>query len=931
MKTSNWKICLLAALVVGAFALVAPVHVCAATVGTVSGTVVDIDARAISGVSIAATAPSGQYLARTDARGHFVIFGVVPDSYKVTFSVDGYEMLIQNGITVLPGSRVMLEAVLQPVVKQLAREVIRASRLGITRTTDEYLVVGTAARAQNGISTAGLSSYVRGTVQGALAGVPGVSFDTFGDAIVRGGKANETAYTYEEVPMPQSEVAEPGGNPISASLATTGVAYTTVDTGAFSVADENVLSGVIDQVATLGTNPSQQSYGIGQGLLGRAFDQNASVGWANSDLSSRSYVAARSFNDAIEYGDRHAFYPAEIATYGLGLQSQGGWSALGNFHARLHDGDDVQLFLFGGQAAYDVYSTPYSGETFGSFGPYPGAPNLTAQVDAASRVRGTYSIQKLQLTRPRQNSLVRFRLYQSYSASTVFGPWWDDLSFPSGPISLASNTKNVIGGLAADIESQAGAASELHYGGVVEEQHYSLAETIPIVPELLTSSPPMSTFGVYIADKWDARPWLGLEGGIRYAGGVAHLNNGSKDNFVALDPRGAASFHVDRHDDIVRLWAGKYTQFPSPLEVERIVTAGNRPSVLLAPLSPQTASDSEVSFGHAGSLSYKLTAFARHETNLIDVVPTNFRTPGVVSGTAGTSLGVALPQNVGSARISGFEFGLESNRANVDATYTKGYSTSASPFGLNALNAPAATAGHVFPLSFIPALQATASYRFAAAHLEIVPTLTFESGYPYGNGKQVYIYCASISYECASSGGKPSAVLNDNNVNPGYNYYFLRNPALPYCPQPLGCAGGTRFNPITGNLGTPEGNDPFTLRSPPALYVALHINAQLTRSVSASLGVTNLLNHTNPSQYEGNPWLIGPPGYAGSPGCSSAYAKYYGGAAGIGSGCYTLGNGIPTLNGQTPAVPWTYGTQGYVPTSWPAPQSVYLRLEWHNV
>ncbi|HXN09589.1 MAG TPA: hypothetical protein VN860_07985, partial [Candidatus Acidoferrales bacterium] len=387
----------------------------------------------------------------------------------------------------------------------------------------------------------------------------------------------------------------------------------------------------------------------------------------------------------------------------------------------------------------------------------------------------------------------------------------------------------------------------------------------------------------------------------------------------------------DRHDDVVRLWAGKYTQFPSPLEVERIVTAGSRPSVLLAPLSPQTASDYEISFGHGGFVSYKLTAFARREANLIDVVPTNFRAPGVVSGTGGTSLGVALPQNVGSARINGLEFALESSRANIDATYTKGYSTSASPFGLNALNAPAAAAGHVFPLSFIPAVQATASYRFPAGHLEIVPTLTFESGYPYGNGKQVYVYCTSVSYECAGNTGTPSPVLNDNNVNPGYNYYFLRDPSLPYCPHPSGCAGATGFNPLIGNQGTPEGNDPFTLRSPPALFVALHINAQLTRQVSASLGATNLLNHISPTQYEGNPWLIGAPGYTGSPSCGTAYAKYYGGAAGVGSGCYTLGNGIPTFNGQTPAVPWSYGTQGYVPTSWPAPQNVYLRLEWHNV
>src|ERR1700680_3014600 len=128
MRRSILKVGLLTAMVASAFAFVAPLRVCAATVGTISGTVVDADAHAIAGAAVTATAPSGQYVARTDTRGHFVIFGVVPDSYTVTFTVDGYEVLIQKGITVLPGSRVMLQAVLQPAIKQLAREVIRASR-----------------------------------------------------------------------------------------------------------------------------------------------------------------------------------------------------------------------------------------------------------------------------------------------------------------------------------------------------------------------------------------------------------------------------------------------------------------------------------------------------------------------------------------------------------------------------------------------------------------------------------------------------------------------------------------------------------------------------------------------------------------------------------------------------------------------------------
>ena len=909
-------------------ACAAPIKAFAATTASIAGFVVDVDGHPIAGVAVSVTAPSGNYAVRSDASGRFVALGIVPDSYQVTFSADGYETLVQKGVVVLPGSHLSLSARLQPLVKTLAKEIVRTSRLGITQTTNEYVVVGTEASAKRGVSPSGLSSYVRGTIQGAVGSTPGFSADPFGDAIVRGGKADEALFTYEDVPMPQAEVAEPGGNPISASLPTTGVAYTTVSSGAFSVADQNVLSGVVDQVASVGAYPGKSTITFGSGLLGRASDVDSSMAWADPNLRVRTFLATRVFNDAIEYGDRRTFYPAEVGTYGLGLQSQGGWSALGNEHVRLKNGDDVQLFTMGGQAAYDLYATPYSGETYGSFGPYPGARDLGAQVSAPSRVRGVFDIEKLQLTRARANSLVRLHAYRSHSGSSVFGPWWDDLSFPSGPISLASTTSFEILGLAMDIDNQAAASHELRYGSVVDRRFFAQHETVPIVPEVLTSNPVVSTYGLYAADSWSPNRRVKVEAGVRFSGGHARRSDGSIDTFSGFDPRGGISWRVSPADDVVRLWAGKYTQFPSPLEIERNVTIANQPPLTFLPLHPQLAGDYEVSFGHNGRLAYKITAFVRKESNLIDVIPTNFRAPGVVSGTAGTSLGVALPQNIGEARMNGLELGVTSNNFTMNATYTRGFSTSASPFGLNNLNAPATAAGHLFPLSFVAPLQATASYEIKTARFQITPALSFESGYPYGNGKTVFIYCGQVTYECPSANGAPRQVLNDNNLNPGTNYYFLRDPSKPYCPLNVGCNGGTTYNPLIGSLQTPEGNDPFTLRSAPALLLSLHMAATLTAHLSVAFDVTNLLDHIAPIQHSTNPWLIGPPGYGGSPNCATPYAQWYGGASGINSGCYTLGNGVPTMNGQTRAMPWTYGTDGYIPVSYPAPRTIYLRLSW---
>jgi hypothetical protein len=156
-------------------------------------------------------------------------------------------------------------------------------------------------------------------------------------------------------------------------------------------------------------------------------------------------------------------------------------------------------------------------------------------------------------------------------------------------------------------------------------------------------------------------------------------------------------------------------------------------------------------------------------------------------------------------------------------------------------------------------------------------------------------------------------VPNDNHVNPGANYYFLKDPSLPF---------NAISNPYIGNLGAPEGDDPNTLRSPPQTIVNLHVESDVTPQVTAILDVVNLLANAAPTAYGQNGYLIGPPGYAGG---NPLYAAYYQSVMGS-SQPYVLGNGVPTNDGVTQSVPWTYGRGGYIPYSYPAARSVQLRL-----
>jgi hypothetical protein len=117
--------------------------------------------------------------------------------------------------------------------------------------------------------------------------------------------------------------------------------------------------------------------------------------------------------------------------------------------------------------------------------------------------------------------------------------------------------------------------------------------------------------------------------------------------------------------------------------------------------------------------------------------------------------------------------------------------------------------------------------------------------------------------------------------------------------------------------------------------VNLHIEGDITPRLTAILDVANAFGNFSPTAYQSNPYLIGPPGYAGG---NAAYAACYGQilagqvpcSSGLPAGTtpYTLGNGVPTNDGVTQSVPWTYGRSAYIPQSYPLGRTLQLRLRY---
>jgi TonB dependent receptor/Carboxypeptidase regulatory-like domain len=902
MRDTTRGLCAFIGIMLGTIALARAAEL---TTGAIIGHVQTTAGAAVPDARVLAVSPSGRYAAASDSKGTFVMLGVVPDTYTVTVQAKGYETATEVS-TVLPGEREEVAVTLKVQLKEIARVEAKGEAFSVGSTSDVFTVSGEQARATSPAANAsGLGQYSQGTVQGSIATVPGVQFDSFANAILRGNKVQDTVYDYDSVPVPQGLIAEPGGNIVGAQLGTTGVAATTVTLGGYEDASQNSLGGVVNQVPAIGTYPARGSFDIGVGIGAQMSEIKESEQWATPDLRWRYSLAVTSGQQYFPYGDGTTFYPSEMGTYGLALQTraQSAWS--GNVHFQPSAQNDFSATFLTGNAVYEQYDTPYRGllwSTFnGSTTPFPGAPaNPDQQVNTPSIARGTYFVGKLQWLHNWSHSLGRVYVYRSQIGATANGPFWDDLSFPDGVISLWSQQWQRQDGIGFDYDDQAGQKNDLRAGLQYSVTTSYLDQIVPTADEFITSNPRLNQDLLYLGDTWSIDDHLTATGTLRYIAQYVLTGTGFVYSNAAIDPHLGFAYTF-ANDNALRATFDHTSVAPLPLEVQRNDSTAPAPPIVL---SPETADDYALSYEHGGPTQVRLTYYMQFDKNVIDVLPFNYH-----DITSQNPSAVGVPTNAGMLRSHGLELFVKRGGLTLNAMYARTFTSSVTQFAYNDLNPAAILAGHLYPAGYVPDFNATLGYEFDFAHrrLRITPLLSYESGYPYGNGTMVWITNPKT--------GRPELVPNDNYVNPGYNYYFLKNPALPY---------SASSNPYVGSLGTNEGADPNTLRTTPQTLVSLHAEYDVTQRLSAVFDIVNLFATDTPTQFQGNPYLIGPPGYAGG---NIYYEKAYG--AQYCKHClYTLGNGIPTNNGTSQVAPWTYGTAGYVPEGYPMARTAQIRLRY---
>jgi len=267
------------------------------------------------------------------------------------------------------------------------------------------------------------------------------------------------------------------------------------------------------------------------------------------------------------------------------------------------------------------------------------------------------------------------------------------------------------------------------------------------------------------------------------------------------------------------------------------------------PVRPQRAINADFSIEHdfGNGLQLKISPYYRKGTDY--VVGTSNLLFTLPSGKP--VFGPAREINAGVNKNTGVEFELQRQAPYgfsglFDATYDNTLANYDSDF-FPTVNAAALAAGHFFHVTYVAPITATFNLNYntrPGLHASI--TIPYESGYRYGVGKKTFIF------EPEGPGGAniPVEVLNTDiaNSNPANAYYFT-DPGNP----------GTPDNPnIIGSRGTPEGDDPGTIRGPhvATLNFSLSQDFGAPRNMTIGFRVLNIFGNYTPARIINNPYYV---------------------------------------------------------------------------
>jgi len=308
----------------------------AGTTGGIQGTVSDASGNPIAGVHVSVVAPSYTYATTTGPNGFYAMSGLPPDTYTVTFAKAGLQTQQVAGETVTQDQTISLNIHMQPeTVKSLGIVPVRAvTSIVQPKTTADVYTISTSVM-QN----------ITGTPQNpaesaVLNSLPGVTTDSGGYPLIRGGLENDEGYQLEGI-----DATEPVTGQFINSLVANGVSRLVISTGGYDASSGNTNSGVVNEVIERGAYPGGGESTIS--VNSPNFYHGLVFNYGNATPDNRfSYFVAFSGSRSFRvYGDQHTFEPRL-------------WGAVGDVSIN----DDIVNFFyrFGKNNANEIQ---YFGET----------------------------------------------------------------------------------------------------------------------------------------------------------------------------------------------------------------------------------------------------------------------------------------------------------------------------------------------------------------------------------------------------------------------------------------------------------------------------------------------------------------------------------------------------------------------------------------
>ncbi|HET9096751.1 MAG TPA: carboxypeptidase regulatory-like domain-containing protein [Candidatus Baltobacteraceae bacterium] len=351
-----WRVA--AATLVTAFTLSAlvPGAALAGTTGTIAGVVTDAQSGApIANVRVTAVSGSQTESTTTNASGFYSLQALSPDTYTVSFQLQGYTPLDQPGITVQQDFVFKLDGKLTKELKTIAIVHSRAAGNLVKpyEGTDVYNVSGQQLNAATG------GDKLHHTIYEYLDTVPGVTPIGGGfpsEPSIRGGYDVDNGYELDGIPITERMTGY-----FTTNLTDLGIGNVEVFTGGLSAQNAGNGVGVINSVMKNGTYPGFGNFSVG--LTTPEFNHfaRAEYGGATPDHRMSWYFGLDAANSQNDFNNGQVSFG--LTTTGISSGNPGYIETrdfVGNFHYRPGQKDDIQLLyqnsLFNDAVNYGLYS-----------------------------------------------------------------------------------------------------------------------------------------------------------------------------------------------------------------------------------------------------------------------------------------------------------------------------------------------------------------------------------------------------------------------------------------------------------------------------------------------------------------------------------------------------------------------------------------------